>query len=139
MGIEGLMKIGLAVKDADAVVKTLVESLGLEAGEMVSYQPYKMKYCMVSVGDAYLEVIQPTESEGPIARFIKAHGEGLQHLSLKVTNLEETMTVMKQRGASFLQEEPITEETSLGRAKYVFLSPRRCHGVLVQLMEITPP
>lgn len=137
MGIEGFMKIGLAVKDIDETTKTLVEALGLVPGEIVAYEPYRMRYCMVPVSDSFIEVIQPTDSEGPIARFIKSNGEGLQHLSFRVTDLEKTMAALKQRGVKFLQEVPIKEETSIGTASYVFLSPRECHGVLVQLMEIS--
>jgi methylmalonyl-CoA/ethylmalonyl-CoA epimerase len=138
MGIEGFMKIGLAVKDVDETVKTLAGALGLSPEETVTYEPYGMKYCMIHVGeDSYIEVIQPTDSQGPIARFIKTHGEGLQHLSFRVTNLEKTMALLKEKGVRFLQETPLREDTSIGIAKYVFLSPRQCHGVLVQLMEIS--
>jgi len=139
MAIQGVMKIGLAVKDMDEATEMLARVLGLVPGEVVAYEPYRMKYCMVPIGDSFIELIQPTESEGPIARFIKTNGEGLQHLSFKVTDLEKTMEALRQRGVSFLQEIPIREETSIGTAKYVFLNPRKSHGVLVQLMEISEP
>jgi len=137
MGIEGLMKIGLAVRNAEEAVKTLADSLGLVPGEIVAYEPYGMKYCMVPVGDSFIEVIEPTNPEGPIGRFIKSNDEGLQHLSFRVTDLEKTMTVLKGRGVDFVQEVPIREETSIGTAKYVFLNPKKSHGVLIQLMEIS--
>ena len=60
-------------------------------------------------------------------------------MSFRVTDLEKTIEVLKQRGVNPLQETPISEETSIGIAKYVFLNPRECHGVLVQLMEISEP
>lgn len=136
MGIEGLMKIGLAVKDADGTIKTLADALGLIPEEIVDYEPYKMRYCMVPVGDLFIEVIEPTGPDGPIARFIEANGEGLQHLSFRVTDIEGTMAELKKRGVRFLQEVPMEEQTSIGTARYVFLRPGECHGVLVQLMEI---
>ena len=139
MGIEGVMKIGLAVKNIDEAADMLARVLGLVPGDVVAYEPYGMKYCMVPVGDSFIEVIQPTESQGPIARFIKTDGEGLQHLSFRVVDLEKTMEALKQRGVGFLQEIPIEEQTSIGTAKYVFLNPRKCHGVLIQLMEISEP
>ena len=57
MGIEGVMKIGLAAKDADEATEMLARVLGLLPGDVVEYEPYRMRYCMVPVGDSFIEVI----------------------------------------------------------------------------------
>ena len=136
MGIEGLMKVGIAVKDLEKVGGILADALGLIPGEVVTYKPYQMRYRIFSVGDFFIEVIEPTGSDGPIARFIETNGEGLQHMTFRVTNIEKVIAELKGKGVRFIQETPVQEKTPLGLAKFVFLRPKECHGVLVQLMEI---
>ena len=136
MGIEGLMKVGIAVKDLEKVSGILADALGLITGEVVAYKPYQMRYRIFTIGDFFIEVIEPTGSDGPIARFIETNGEGLQHMTFRVTNIEKVIAELKGKGIRFIQETPVQEKTPLGLANFVFLRPKECHGVLVQLMEI---
>lgn len=136
MGIEGLMKVGIAVKDLEKVSGILADALGLIPGEVVAYKPYQMRYRIFTIGDFFIEVIEPTGSDGPIARFIETNGEGLQHMTFRVTNIEKVIAELKGKGVRFIQETPVQEKTPLGLANFVFLRPKECHGVLVQLMEI---
>lgn len=136
MRIEGLLKVGIAVKDMDRAVSYYSEILGLAPGEVVTYEPYRMRYCLFKMGDSFLELMEPTTPDGPIGRFIENHGEGLQHLSMRVSNMEEAIAELKGKGARFAQEAPIREEVGFGTAKFTFLQPQSCHGVLLQLVEL---
>ncbi len=139
MGIEGLMKIGIATKDLDKTASLLSEAFGLVPGEAVAYQPYGMRYRILTVGDFFIEVIEPTGSDGPIAKFIEEHGEGLQHLTFKVSGIEEVMADLKSKGARFTASAPVMVNTAIGPAKFAFMSPRGSNGVLLQLMEFQKP
>src|SRR5512136_2377972 len=101
MGIEGVMKIGIATKNLDQTTTALADALGLPPGEAVAYPPLGMKYRILTLGDLFIEVIEPTDSDGPIARFIQRNGEGLQHMSFKVSGIEQLMADMKSKGARF--------------------------------------
>lgn len=137
MHIEGVLKVGIAVKDMDKAVSCYSESLGLAPGEIVAYEPFGMRYCMFEVGESsFLEVMEPTTPNSPIARFIESHGEGLQHLSLKVADIEEAIAELKGKGLRFAQEAPLREHVGFGTAKFIFVQPQSTRGVLLQLVEM---
>jgi len=135
MEIEGLMKIGIATKDLDKTTALLADALGLVPGEAVAYEPLGMRYRILKVGDFFIEVIEPMGSDGPIAKFIERSGEGLQHITFKVSNIEQVMVDMKSKGARFTSSAPVRLNTAIGPMKFVFMNPRGSNGVLIQLME----
>jgi len=136
MGIEGLIKVGIATKDLDKTATILADVLGLEIDEAVAYEPFGMRYRILMLGDFYIEVIGPTNSDGPIAKFIAQNGEGLQHITFKVSDIEQVMADLKSKGARFTSSAPVKLNTALGPVKFAFMNPRGSNGVLIQLMEM---
>ena len=136
MGIEGVMKIGIATKELDKTTTALADALGLVPGEAVAYPPLGMRYRILKVGDFFIEVIEPMGSDGPIAQFIEQHGEGLQHITFKVSGIEQVMADMKSKGVRFTASAPVKLKTAIGLVKFAFMNPRGSNGVLIQLMEM---
>ena len=136
MGIEGLIKIGIATKDLDKTATLLADAFGLVPGEAVAYEPFGMRYRIFVLGDFYIEVIEPMGTDGPIAKFIAQNGEGLQHMTFKVSDIEQVMADMKSKGARFTSSAPVKLNTAIGRVKFAFVSPRVSNGVVIQLMEM---
>jgi methylmalonyl-CoA/ethylmalonyl-CoA epimerase len=137
MQIEGVLKVGIAVKDMDKAVSCYSDFLGLAPGDIVAYEPFGMRYCMFELGESsFLELMEPTTPESPIGRFIESHGEGLQHLSLKVADMEEAIAELKGKGIRFAQEAPLREHVGFGTAKFIFVQPQSTRGVLLQLVEL---
>ena len=136
MGIEGLIKIGIATKDLDKTATLLADAFGLVPGEAVAYEPFGMRYRIFVLGDFYIEVIEPMGTDGPIAKFIAQNGEGLQHMTFKVSGIEQLMADMKSKGARFTSSAPMKVNTAIGLVKFAFVSPRVSNGVVIQLMEM---
>jgi methylmalonyl-CoA/ethylmalonyl-CoA epimerase len=136
MRIEGLLKVGIAVKDMARAVSYYSEILGLAPGEIVTYEPYGMRYCLFTMSDFFLELMEPTTPDGPIGRFIETHGEGVQHLSLRVTDIEEAMAELKGKGFRLVQDTPLREHVGFGIANFAFVRPQSAHGVLLQLVQV---
>lgn len=137
MEIEGVLKVGIAVKDMDKAVGCYSEALGLKPGEIVAYEPFGMRYCMLELGESlFLELMEPTTPNSPIGRFIESHGEGLQHLSLRVADIDEAVAELKGKGLLFAQESPLREQVSFGTAKFIFVQPQSTGGVLIQLVQL---
>jgi len=136
MGIERVLEVGIAVRNLDKAIKLFTEVLGLTPGEMEIYEPYKMRFNLCRLGDVYFELIEPTTPEGPIAKFIETHGEGLHHIALKVSNVEELMTQLKEKGIQFTEETPLHLQVNYGRVKFAFAHPQSFHGVLLELVEV---
>ncbi len=136
MGIESLMKIGIATRDLDRTAALLGDVLGVVPGEAYPAPASDMKFRLLTLGDFYIEVMEPLGPSGPIARFIEEHGEGLQHMTLKVSDVDQAMAELKARGARFTSSSPVRLKSVLGLMKFVFLNPRGSNGVLIQLMQL---
>ncbi len=137
MQIEAVLKVGIAVKDMDKAVNCYSEALGLTPSEIVAYEPFGMRYCMLQVSDlSFLELMEPTSLESPIGRFIDSRGEGLQHLSLRVADMEEAIAELKEKGFRFVQDAPLREHVGFGTAKFIFIQPQSTGGVLIQLVQM---
>jgi methylmalonyl-CoA/ethylmalonyl-CoA epimerase len=136
MRIEGLLKVGIAVNDMAGAVSRYSEILGLSPGEIVTYDRYGMRYCLFSMSDFFLELMEPTTPDGPIGRFIETHGEGVQHLSIRVSNIEEAMAELKGRGFRLVQDTPLREHVGFGIANFAFVRPQSAHGVVLQLVQV---
>jgi methylmalonyl-CoA/ethylmalonyl-CoA epimerase len=135
MKIQGLAKIGIATKNLDKTTSVLADALGLVPSEAVAYSPLSMRYRILMLGDFFIEVIEPMGSDGPIAKFLERNGEGLQHITFKVSDIEQVMADMKSKGARFTSSAPVRLDTAIGPMKFVFMNPRESNGVLIQLME----
>jgi len=137
MEVEGLLKVGIAVKDVDKAYANFVNAFGLPAGGGATFEPLQMRYETCYLGDVMIEFMESTTPDGPLARFIRRHWEGMQHLSVKVSNLEEAVVELKAKGIEFLNETPMEiDESAVGKGWFVFASPRSFNGVLVQLIEL---
>jgi len=135
--IESVLKVGIAVKDMDRAMSCYSDALGLTPGEIVAYEPFGMRYCMLQAGEfSFLELMEPTNPGSPIGRFIESRGEGLQHLSLRVADIEEAVAELKEKGFRFVQDAPLREHVSFGTAKFIFVQPQSTGGVLIQLVEL---
>jgi methylmalonyl-CoA/ethylmalonyl-CoA epimerase len=96
-----------------------------------------MRYCMLQVGEfSFLELMEPTSPSSPIGRFIESHGEGLQHLSLMVADMEGAVAELKEKGFRFVQDAPVREHVGFGTAKFIFIQPQSTGGVLIQLVQL---
>ena len=135
-GNRNLIKIGIATKDMEKTTALLADALSLVPSEAVVYPPFGMRYRILKLGDFYIEVMEPTGPDGPIAKFLEKNGEGLQHVTFKVGNVEQAMADLKGRGARFTTSTPAKVKTAIGLVKFAFMNPRGSNGVLVQLMEM---
>ena len=126
--------LGIAVKSLEQA-KAFYRALGLEVvgEEVVAHE--KVKVAMLPVGESRIELLEATEPDSPVGRFIAKRGEGLHHVALHVADLAGTVERLKAKGAKF-----ITEEIKVGAGGhlYVFLHPLSTGGVLLELCEDPP-
>jgi methylmalonyl-CoA/ethylmalonyl-CoA epimerase len=124
--------IGIAVKDIEAALKFYAEILGLklEGEEVVAEQ--KVKTAFLPVGDTEVELLESTESDGPIAKFIEKRVAGFQHIAFKVDDLEATLRELEEKGIRLIDRKP---RIGAGNKKIALLHPKATFGVLVELSE----
>lgn len=124
--------IGIAVSNLDEAVKLYQDVLGLELHGTEVVPEQKVRVAFLPVGDTEIELLESTSPEGPIAKFIEAKGQGVQHIAFKVDSIESALEEMKTKGIRLIDEKP---RYGAGGAKIAFLHPKSTNGVLIELCE----
>jgi methylmalonyl-CoA epimerase len=124
--------IGLAVVDIDEALKFYSEALDLKCEHVEEVEEQKVKIAFVPAGDVNLELVQATSQDSAIAKFIEKKGEGIQHIALRVDNIEDALKRLKEKNVQLI--DPIPRKGAHG-SKIAFLHPKSTHGVLLELVE----
>ena len=132
MKVLKLDHIGIAVKDLQESLKFYEEILGLKCEGTEVVEEQKVRVAFLPVGDTEVELLESTDEEGPIAKFIEKKGEGIQHLAFRVDNIEAAIEEMKEKGVKMIDEKP---RYGAGGARIAFCHPKSTNGILVELSE----
>ncbi|MDD4504217.1 MAG: methylmalonyl-CoA epimerase [Clostridiaceae bacterium] len=124
--------IGIAVSNLDEAVKFYKDVLGLELHGIEVVEEQKVKVAFLPVGDTEVELLESTSPEGPIAKYIEAKGQGIQHIAFQVADIEAALEEMKSKGMRLIDEIP---RYGAGGVKIAFLHPKSTNGVLIELCE----
>ena len=130
--IEGLDHIGIAVKNLDEALELYEGILGLEVENVCAFQEQKIKTAFLLAGGARIELLEPLDNEGPVARFIEKRGEGVHHLAFNVADIEAALQRIKENGIALVDEKPRIGAEGF---KIAFLHPKSTKNVLVELCE----
>ncbi|MBT9176804.1 MAG: hypothetical protein DDT20_01126 [Firmicutes bacterium] len=130
--LEKIDHLGVAVKNLDAVRAFYMEKLMLpcEGEEIVPEQ--KVRVAFLPVGETTIELLEPTAPDSPVAKFLEQKGEGMHHVAIRVTNIEEALASLKAKGVRLIDEKP---RIGAHGAKIAFVHPKESHGVLIELCE----
>ena len=124
--------IGVAVKSIDAASKLYIDVLGLNMTGIEEVASQKVKTAFIPAGESEIELLESTSDDGPIAKFIEKNGEGIQHIALRVDNIETALAELKQLGVKLIDEKP---RTGAGGAQIAFIHPKATNGVLLELCQ----
>lgn len=124
--------IGIAVKDLAQAKKFYEEVLGLKSPGEEVVEEQKVKVCFFPVGDSELELLESTAPDGPIAKYIDKNGEGIQHVALRVDNIENALADLKEKGVRLIDEKP---RYGAGGASIAFVHPKATGGILLELSQ----
>ena len=124
--------IGIAVSSIAAHRDFYEKALGAEylGEEIVADQ--KVKVGFFKVGDVKLELLEPTDPESTIAKFIEKKGEGIHHMAFASTGLQENLDELSGKGVQLIDKAPRKGAEGLNIA---FLHPKATGGVLLELCE----
>jgi len=124
--------LGIAVHSINEAKKIFQDILGLQFLGTETIAQQRVTTAFFPVGDSEVELLESTDPEGPIAKYLEKRGEGIQHIAFRVENLEEALAELKERGIKLIDEKP---RQGAGGAKIAFLHPKATHGVLIELSE----
>ena len=124
--------IGVAVNSISEGKNFWTQVLGLEFEGTETVGAQKVTTAFLPVGESEVELLESTDPDGPIAKFISKKGEGLQHIAFRVDNIENALKELKEKGIRLIDETP---RKGAGGALIAFLHPKATNGVLVELCE----
>ena len=131
--VVGIDHIGIAVNKLDEAISLYRDFLGLELEGVHIVDEQKVRVASLSTGgETRIELLEPTESESPVAKFIEKRGEGIHHIALKVRNIEAALEELKEKGLRLVDEKP---RAGVGGAKIAFIHPKSTRSVLIELCE----
>ena len=132
MKLDKLDHIGIAVEKIDASLPIWEGMLGLPLLGTEEVKEQKVRTAFLPVGDSEIELLESTDPEGPIGKFIAAKGQGVQHLAFKVADIDAALAELKAKGVRLIDETP---RYGAGGARIAFLHPKSTGGVLIELCE----
>ena len=124
--------IGIAVNSIDEAAKLYSDVLGLKVKDIEVVEDQKVKTAIIPVGESKIELIESTDPEGTIAKYIERRGEGLHHLALEVSNIEDALGMLVSKGIALIDEKP---RSGVENTDIAFLHPKGTK-VLIELVEL---
>ena len=122
----------IAVRDIEETLKFYEELFGLEvSGDIENITDQSVKAALIRVGGSQLELIEPTDPDGPIAKFISDRGEAVHHLCFEVENLDQKLEDLDGLGYRMIDKK--SREGLSGQIG--FIHPKSTKGVLIELVD----
>jgi methylmalonyl-CoA/ethylmalonyl-CoA epimerase len=136
----GIDHVGIAVPDLDEALAFYRDTYGMTVLHEETNQEQGVREAMVAVGGsepgaACLQLLAPLDASSTIAKFLDRSGPGLQQLAFRVTDIEETSRVLRERGLRLLYDEP---RRGTAGSRINFVHPKDAGGVLVELVQPAP-
>jgi len=132
MKIKHIDHIGIAVKSIEEGKRFFTDILGLKLQKLETVEEQNVKTGFFPITDSELELLESTDPGGPIAKFIAARGEGVQHIAFRVEDIDDALKELKEKGVRLIDQEP---RKGAGGARIAFIHPKETYGVLVELCE----
>jgi methylmalonyl-CoA/ethylmalonyl-CoA epimerase len=124
--------VGIAVGDLSQALAFYRDALGLKVEPPEEIPSQRVRAHVVQLGEAEMELLEPTSADSPIARFIAKRGPGVHHVTLRVDDLRDVLARLKERGVRLIDEQP---RGGAAGALIAFVHPASTHGVLVELTQ----
>ncbi len=130
--------VGIAVENLDEALELYTGFFGLELKGIETVEEQKVRTAFLPLGSSAgdsgteLELLESTDPDGPIGKFIQNRGQGVQHLAFRVEDLDAALEELKAAGMRLIDERP---RYGAGGARIAFLHPKATKGVLVELCE----
>ena len=128
----GLDHLGIAVEDLTAARRFFEDLLGLPVVAEEEVAEQRVRVVKLDAGGTHLELLESTDPEGPVGKYLAKRGPGIHHLTLRVRDLDSVLRHLEARGVQLIDRVP---RTGAGGMRIAFLHPRSTAGILVELCE----
>lgn len=132
MDVTRIDQVGIAVEDLDVALAFYADVFGLTPTSREVIASDQVEEAMIEVGGVHLQLLQATDEESPIAKYIARRGAGMHHLGMAVRSLDDTLAHLRSRGVELIDEQP---RIGGGGHRIAFVHPRSTGGILIELIE----
>jgi methylmalonyl-CoA/ethylmalonyl-CoA epimerase len=132
MELTHIEHIGIAVKSIDEAKKYYEEVLGLKCYAVEEVKDQKVKTAFFKIGQTKIELLESTDPEGPVGKFIEKKGEGIHHIAFAAKNIAGSLAELEEKGVMLIDKAPRKGAEGLDIG---FLHPKSTFGVLTELCE----
>ena len=126
--------IAVVVDNLDKALHFWRDGLGLPLSRTETNAQEEVEIGFLHAGESEIELLQPTNPESGIGKFLAKKGGGLHHLCFEVENIEDSMAHLRQQGIELINDAPKTRPEG---TRYCFIHPKSTGGVLVELYEVS--
>lgn len=127
-----LHHVGIVVPDIE-IASERYERLGFRDGERISVPEQGIEAIVYPAGTGYVELIQPTDPEGAIGRYLAKRGEGSHHVAFAVPDIEAALARLRDAGVRLIDERP---RKGAHGWRIAFIHPESANGVLTELVQV---
>ena len=127
-----LEHIGIAVKDIQSANKIFADVFGEEHYKMEVVESEGVSTSFFQVGESKVELLEATNENSAIAKFIEKRGEGIHHLAFECEDIDAELTRLQGLGYKLIHETP---KDGADNKRIAFLHPKSTNGVLVELCQ----
>jgi len=124
--------IGIAVKDIKSANDTYTKLLNISPYKMEEVASENVITSFFQVGESKIELLEGTDPNSPITKFIEKRGEGVHHIAFEVDNIEEEIARLTKEGFRMIHDEP---KDGADNKLIAFLHPKSSNGVLIELCQ----
>ena len=132
MKLSHIEHIGIAVNSLEESIPYYENILGLECYAIEEVKDQKVKTAFFKIGDTKIELLESTDPEGPIGKFIEKRGQGIHHLAFAVNGIEDALNEAEEKGVRLIDKQPRRGAEGLDIG---FLHPKSTFGVLTEFCE----
>jgi len=130
--MEKLEHIGIAVKNLDESNKLFAKLFGKAHYKIEEVASEGVRTSFFEVGGVKIELLEATNADSPIAKFIEKRGEGIHHLAFEVANIQESIHSYSNNGFTLLNQQP---KSGADNKRIAFMHPKTTNSVLVELCQ----
>jgi len=130
MEVSHIEHIGIAVKNLNESIKLYENILGLKCYAIEEVKEQKVRTAFFKIGQTKLELLEPTDIDSPINKFIEKRGEGLHHIALNVDNVNMALDELAKKGLKLIDNNARDGAEGL---QIGFVHPKSANGVLLEL------
>ena len=126
--------IAIAVNNIEEAAKFYQNVMGLNLSGIEVVKAQKTRVGFFKIGESNIELVQPSETDSPVAKYLESKGQGIHHICFEVDDVEAEVKALLEKGAAMVDQKP---RPGAHDTKVAFVHPKSSNGVLIELCEIS--